>query len=489
MLHSIAQFQRVEYLQPVRGRGVICRLWGFFVAVFWILSLGLMTEQPAFAGSDDQSSNADQAGSLELRHPIHGGYWFQKDGRSRVRFFWRQEGLDDAEKILQVSRNCPFDAEALLLERKLTQAPEFWWTEETGLMCWQILVRPAGWSHADKSMPIPSRELLIVPEGPIVEGPKELDEGIYFAWDKSRPVNFYRFKISRSVHFREAFINEDIKENSYHLPNLAPGRYYVKVGAKYDRQTPLVYSKIIRFHLPLDEDEPEFEMQIPIRPALAELESSFGSQEAVVAQAEPGQVVFSLTESEEDALEAPRLVAPGNREALTLVDGESIELSWQGQAQAQSSEIQVASDPSFSERSSEIVFNQTYRFIPKDSSYFWRVRSFGESGSYSDWSEVWQLSIKRPNLSIGLSQPRQNEIIPRFEVRFKWEQFVNCSTYQLRVSLTDRFDFLVDERTLSASEAEIEVDDENLYYWYVACLDSDRPIRSVVQNFEVRSDD
>ena len=94
-------------------------------------------------------------------------------------------------------------------------------------------------------------------------------------------------------------------------------------------------------------------------------------------------------------LEAPDLILPANYSTIT---DDSLHFDWSDVDRATSYELIVDNENSFG--SPEI--NQTnltsshYTVISplKNGTYYWKVRCMGNTGSFADWSDVWNFSIK-----------------------------------------------------------------------------------------------
>ena len=175
-----------------------------------------------------------QARALTLKRPQPSKIYTQRDeGIARIRFNWQTKIKNTV--YLEFSLDKQF--ERVLISRKVDSLPYIWQTDVTGHVWWRVSIFDDNKNLLERSE---VRRFTITPPPPSVE----ITDigGYFFEWDSIQKAEYFRFKIAKNKDFEPALIKEDLKEKTYSLSDLKPGTYYWKVGAKYNRQIPIVYS-------------------------------------------------------------------------------------------------------------------------------------------------------------------------------------------------------------------------------------------------------
>ena len=206
------------------------------------------------------SSEALRQSEIELRHPKDGGFYWKKNKRTWVRFYWRQGDPVSRDYTLQVSRSKNFAD--IIYEKNLNDAPHIWETKLIGWMYWRV-VRLDG-----NGMPLASterRRFKILPEdnerqsdrldyqpqdtlsrlGIVPKSELELRhpqrESSYWQANKQAWVRFYyRFnsgprrdlllQVSDSPDFEDVLHQTRLRDRPYEWRSRNTGRFYWRLG-------------------------------------------------------------------------------------------------------------------------------------------------------------------------------------------------------------------------------------------------------------------
>ncbi|HKJ67022.1 MAG TPA: fibronectin type III domain-containing protein, partial [bacterium] len=171
-----------------------------------------------------------------------------------------------------------------------------------------------------------------------------------------------------------------------------------------------------------------------------------------------------------DAPEAPRLISPAAESTNQPV---SVALSWEAVEGVESYQLELASEPGFSDPVHSItgIEGTTYQInnLAYESTYYWRVRA-ENSGGVSPWSTVWHFSTvpAAPDVP-ALAAPADEATNQPTSLTLTWQDVPQATAYQLQVATNSEFTAIVDEESLS-SQTSFEVTNlerDRTYYWRI----------------------
>lgn len=446
-----------------------------------LLSLGIGSSSicsPVLAAKDETSL------SLELRHPIDKGYWFQKDGRSSVYFYWRQKGLEKTQKIIKIARKCNFSKENLLFTAPLVKRPFRWNTDYTGHICWQISIQDNGGNEILSSE---NRELEILADSRPVASKSFQKKPRNSVWPVKEELRVFQFQASNESIFSHSLTAAFSKQKT--------GPYYWKVGIKLRDSLPIAYSEVELVQVSTYGLEESFESESPADektlarkaelPSLNDFEIKIAKVDKIPHQQEVGQKLFLQVPPQE----APPLpLEPTPEAAFNLVKDDSIKFSWNKSKKEQVTEIQIGRDKFFSSFYNETVLDDAYLFVPAPGIYFWRLRVFSPDGNYSPWSEIRQFTVDQVQNELVLLHPKPHAKLRGFMVEFAWQAHPSCLSYQVVLSQVDSFSPILNTLKSSTPKYEFEIGDEGVYYWFVLCEQNQGQLKSSIHKFEVTAE-
>ena len=369
--------------------------------------------------------------SLTLKNPKSRGLFSQKEeGEARIKFNWKMKSKGDY--FLEFSLDDKF--QRVLVSKKIASLPYIWKTDITGHVWWRVSLFDKNKKLLERSK---IRRFTIAPPAPSVD----LSEigGYFFEWDTIQKPEYFRFKVSKKRNFEPSLIKKDLKKKSYSLSKLEPGTYYWKVAAKYNRQIPLVYSKV---------------RTLVVKKGITEKVLS------VVERPKFKKVNLSTPKS-------PKSSRPIYK---TLNETTSVKLSWGAVAKSSSYQLEVG------ERT-DVISLKNYTFLKLGlGKYSWRVRAVSPGGGFGPWSERSNFEIRISKEKIDLESPKNKEINKDFEVEFEWKKNSQCSKYELIVSEFDDFSESVFSKKTEENSLSWDVEDEGQYFWYVKCLVNNKNI-------------
>ena len=289
--------------------------------------------------------------------------------------------------------------------------------------------------------------MTIAPPAPSVDL-RELS-GYFFEWDTIQKPQYFRFKVSKNRNFEPSLINKDLKQKSYSLSKLELGTYYWKVAAKYNRQIPLVYSKV------------------------RTLVVKQGVTEKVLAVSERPKFKSVI-------LDPPASLKSSKSIYKTLNETTSVKLTWGAVAQSSSYQLEVG-------KRTDVISLENYTFLKlSPGKYSWRVRAVSSGGGFGPWSQRSSFEIKVSEEQIYLKSPKNKENDKDFEVMFEWEKNNKCKRYELLVAEFDDFSDVIFSEKTEKTTVSWDVDDEGRYFWYVKCsVDSKTILGSEVRELNV----
>ncbi len=432
---------------------------------------------------------------LELRHPIEDGYWFQNKGKATVRFVWKTQ-LDGVQFKLRVAKNCMFAPTETLFEQSHAETPYLWNTGYAGPACWQISVVDKNGQLLASSE---KRHFLITPRVQVLSASQKNDR-VMFQWESPYPGSFTQFKLARSPKFKPAYMTLSVDTKMLNIFKLNPGDFFWKVGTRQSADSPLVFSQIQKITVVAYEATsppalPSTSISLAAKkrfaiPLLSTFETSIAEPTRPLAETVADNILFALPKAKGVIQEVPEVLLPRNGEILFLLEGESVTLRWKRPLNAEAIQLQIASNEALSNSENRTIFDEKLNFIPKGKEIYWRIRSFGSDGSFSEWTPVQSFAITALPQTIELIEPKSGSSLLSFKVRFRWQQQASCNSYQIKISQSKSFDRLLQTLEAAKPSTEVELDNEGTYYWSVACdADSGSTQRSSASSFTVRSDD
>ncbi len=110
-----------------------------------------------------------------------------------------------------------------------------------------------------------------------------------------------------------------------------------------------------------------------------------------------------------------------------------------------------------------------------DGIWYWQVRAKDEAGNYSDWSEIWDVTLDSvaPSAPILIS-PANNSTVTTSDFQFDWDDVSDPSgvTYTWQMSYDPAFTTVAITHTgLSDSFVNSPGTPDNVYYWRVSATD------------------
>ena len=102
------------------------------VAILYFIALMAIVWTPEVRAERRRAND-----SVELRHPKNDGFYWKRNKRTWVRFFWKRNGSKAMRQTLQVSRSKNFSD--VIYEKQLNDAPHIWETKLTGWMYWRVV--------------------------------------------------------------------------------------------------------------------------------------------------------------------------------------------------------------------------------------------------------------------------------------------------------------------------------------------------------------
>ena len=330
------------------------------------------------------------------------------------------------------------------MSKKVSKLPYFWETDITGHVWWRVSAYDKNHKLLERSK---IRRLTIAPPPPIIDI-SELD-GYYFSWDSTQAVSFYRFKISKKPDFEPSFLKVDLKDKSYSLENIDPGTYYWKVGAKFNRQIPIVYSEV---------------------------------RKLVVAKGVTEEVLTSVDRPSYKKVDLNEPSSLKSSKKTYRLQGEKANISLQWKAVKKATSYQVL----IGDKTDLISLDNGANLSLGTGSYKWKVRAVSAGGNFGPWSESSKFEVVAPKKKLTLTSPANKSTNKEFLIDFEWEKTKDCSEYTLIVSSTVDFSEIIIQRTLKNNKYEWDVEDEGEYYWYVKCSAADKSyIGSNVREIDV----
>jgi hypothetical protein len=185
---------------------------------------------------------------------------------------------------------------------------------------------------------------------------------------------------------------------------------------------------------------------------------------------------------------APELQSPADNVRGIL---EETELEWRAVDGAGFYNLQIASDPEFS----DIIFEEPgireNTFTLNDLQqghveYFWRVRA-KNSGGPGDYSPVWSFTtaVAPPELAY----PENGAISVEIDTRLQWDDSPGAESYHIEVSSNLFFTGIVVD-TVIAGQNYLDLqqlDYDKKYFWRVSSIDEDgEGISSATRNFRTK---
>ncbi len=207
---------------------------------------------------------------------------------------------------------------------------------------------------------------------------------------------------------------------------------------------------------------------------LPELKSGTGYYWRVRTQSEGGFSDWSAVHYFETGVSGypgPELQYPKDRfsNAETTLD-----VSWMEDKVASSYQVQVSDSAQFSsfiiDTSGVSQTTFTLAGLQHLHRYYWRVRSEDSRGN-SDWSDAFSFTIRdaAPD-EVTLLSPADSTQDVNLPVSFKWSQIANASSYQIKISTTQKFSISIDSTVTDTSLKLHRLNSDQAYYWKVRAV-------------------
>jgi hypothetical protein len=198
-----------------------------------------------------------------------------------------------------------------------------------------------------------------------------------------------------------------------------------------------------------------------------------------------GQITFiynggysTKTFEMEDAPPKPTLYLPADG---TLTNDNTPHFEWTCGSNADSHRLLVDNDPDFSSPEENQLLgatDNTYTVPDNEalapSKYYWRVQAVDGAGNQSDWSEVWQFTVKTMPAPTLVS-PRNYALVRDKTPLLDWSDASDPTgvTYHLQVSRDQAFNQIFYEKSgILPSRHELENPLQNAkYFWRVRAAD------------------
>lgn len=169
----------------------------------------------------------------------------------------------------------------------------------------------------------------------------------------------------------------------------------------------------------------------------------------------------------------------------TNLVGQELQLNWLPLENAENYEVEVARDEDFSDVFVVEPAVENSKTITADrlpGKYFWRVRGenkFGK-GYYSEVATFISELPKIPSLNAV------SDVLDSESAKITWEKVGLASGYQWQLATDDRFDNIIDSKTTSQTQLELENLAPGTYYFRVAAVGVHNKDRySPAQSFEI----
>ena len=353
-----------------------------------------------------------------------------EEGKAKIKFDWR----DNSKAQFQLEFSLDSEFETVFLSKKITKLPYFWETDITGHVWWRVKK-----FDADKKLLETSdiRRFTISPPAPSIDL-VELN-GYQFSWDSTQKAEFYRFKIAKNKDFEPAIINTDLTKKNYPLESLKVGTYFWKVGAKFNRQIPINYSKVRK--LVVKKGVIKKEKKTVKKPKFKKYKLS------KVSKLKSSQKVYKM-----------------------LGDKAHVDLSWAKVKNASSYQVRVGKKVDI------VTLDTKIRLKLPRGKFAWDVRAVAVGGSFGPWSKLSSFEVTTAKQKLTLTDPDHKSKNDEFLVEFEWEAQDACSEYHLLVSSVDDFSYLTADKKTKKDSIEWDFEDEGTYFWYVKCLKDGKQI-------------
>ena len=468
------------------------------------------------------------ASDLKEHLPIAGGRHLQEHGWAGISFFYSVSNPGDKQVKIQISTSSKFTK----IEREFYPKGQsyFWRCEMTGKIYWRLVLQA---KDGKTLATTPVKSFVVVPPPvttmPLTQGaPQKFSpRGLDFQWSEAGPrVTFYRFKLAKDKTFDHPLINTDIKRHSYHVDKLDSGHYFWKVGVKYNRNVPIVYSAIR-----------EFIVQPPAKPAVAVIPNSDDldsddtldthpapppapkSATAPPSKADPtaggGAVKTDADEEETPETrgeaqapvapmavppsspapppppplpppEPPELVQPSDQARIeTLSSDKSLMLQWNAGPEVRKFLVEIAKNPEFTDATRVNCEPMRLSVTLQPGRFFWRVTATDGRGQKSGLSAVRSFELVQKKITVGLLSPDKDHQFtyskkppPRI---FSWQVTASKNDaliYRLQISRESSFGEIVVQRELKGESIAIDDLADGNYFWRVgAQIAKDAPLQ------------
>ena len=444
---------------------------------------------------------ASRSYALEIEGslPIDGGIHLQKDGKAGISFFYRHRQKIDQRVKIEISTSRRFDK---IYKEFFPKGKSYYWQcDLVGKVYW----RPVLLSKDGRRITGGRVKSFVVSPGPVTT--IEVDHagslqipasGIDFSWKAGEHTRalFYRFKLARDRSFDHPLINVDIKGRTYHLNALEPGQYFWKVGVKYSRDIPIVYSAIRELSVearalpkPMTveaeteddtstDETPAAEIEVPDAPEVKKPMAP-EAKAPVVGEAKKtpsSETVKKPPVAKETPPPAPAdLLQPLDQAQLeTLEANKSVILQWIGGGDARKFVVEMAQNGDFTHSS---FFNSEEMRLGVTlpiGSWFWRVTAVGEGGKKSAPSISRNFSIAAKKIKIELISPEDNRQYQygkrAASVVFSWrvaDGGEESFTYRLQIARDNQWHDISAQREIRSESLTMDDLSDGSYFWRI----------------------
>ena len=268
-----------------------------------------------------------------------------------------------------------------------------------------------------------------------------------FSWKVNskqvKPIG-YKLEIATDAYFEEKSFSSDTKETSVSTDSIKDGSYFWRVGAIFRTDDPPILSAKRSF--------------------------------TIVKRLEP--------------LEPPTPAAPTDQfSAESYGEMTPVSFLWDAPERAVSFEISLADDPTFHHPMVKNTLDKRITLPLNCGTFYWRLKGVDKNGTESPYSPTRLVKVVKSDKTITLNSPGNKAKISAFKVAFSWDKLKECGAYEVIISTDVSLEKPGKLQKTNDNTLQIEMDDEDKYYWMVQCpLAEGRLIKSAIQSFVIVGD-